>query len=147
MSGQKKLVIEFAMAPGCEDLVPTQANPDDTGWDVKLSMDWLVRANVPTVMPTGVVAHPPAGYGFTLRPRSGHTSRGQLVQLGTIDHGYVGEIGVIMFSNRHIQFHRGDSVAQLVLEKVHAATAVVVPWDTKRETARGAKGFGSSDAP
>src|SRR5699024_8605743 len=46
---------------------------------------------------TGIAVQLPEGYEAQVRPRSGVTAKTKLrVQLGTIDNGYTGEIGVIV---------------------------------------------------
>ncbi|QHF58063.1 5'-triphosphate nucleotidohydrolase [Bacillus subtilis] len=49
------------------------------------------------LVPTGLAFEIPEGYEMQIRPRSGITLKTKLrVQLGTVDCGYTGEVGVIV---------------------------------------------------
>jgi dUTP pyrophosphatase len=64
---------------------------------------------------------------------------------GLIDADYRGEIAVIMINTDRrepLHIHRGDRIAQLVIQKVEEAALVRV--DDLDETARGEGGFGST---
>lgn len=77
--------------------IPTKAHADDSGYDLVASEDVIVEPGATAVVPTGIAVQLPKGYEATVRPRSGVTSKTKLrVQLGTIDNGYGGEIGVIV---------------------------------------------------
>src|SRR5690625_2523632 len=107
-----------------------------------------------------------------IRPRSGVTAKTKLrVQLGTIDNGYKGGIGVIVdniaddpFGNtsRYINYvdgseirqssyvaddaykiRKGDRIAQLVVQALPEVTAVEIE-NFSEESERGAGGFGST---
>lgn len=81
-----------------EDAVlPTKAHATDSGYDLVASEDVVVMPGETAVVKTGIAVELPAGYEATVRPRSGVTAKTKLrVQLGTIDNGYGGEIGVIV---------------------------------------------------
>jgi dUTP pyrophosphatase len=64
---------------------------------------------------------------------------------GLIDAGYRGEVCVILLNTDRSEpylIRRGDRIAQLVLQRVVAASTVVV--DELDETTRGDGGFGST---
>jgi dUTP pyrophosphatase len=63
---------------------------------------------------------------------------------GTIDSGYRGEIGVILYNTGFEPFevNVGDRIAQLVIQKFETAEFELV--DVLSETERGDGGFGSS---
>jgi dUTP pyrophosphatase len=97
-------------------------------------------------VPTGLVIALPEGYEAQIRPRSGlalHHSVTCLNSPGTIDSDYRGEIKVILINLGRSSFtvQRGDRIAQLVV-----APVTRVQWIEGRvdETARGARGFGST---
>jgi dUTP pyrophosphatase len=97
-------------------------------------------------VPTGLVIALPEGYEAQIRPRSGlalHHSVTCLNSPGTIDSDYRGEIKVILINLGRSSFtvQRGDRIAQLVV-----APVTRVQWIEARvdETARGARGFGST---
>ena len=153
-------------------VLPTKAHASDSGFDLVANADVLVEPGATVVVPTGIAVQLPAGYEAQVRPRSGVTSKTKLrVQLGTIDNGYGGEIGVIVdniaqdpFGNvdsfpihvdgghrkygdrqyeqgTHI-VRKGDRIAQLVITRLPDVEAVEV--EDVGATDRGANGFGSS---
>ncbi|MFD1453249.1 dUTP diphosphatase [Oceanobacillus sojae] len=78
-------------------ILPTKAHPSDSGFDLYASEDVIIEPGETKVVPTGVAVGLPKGTEAQVRPRSGITSKTKLrVQLGTIDNGYTGEIGVIV---------------------------------------------------
>src|SRR5699024_2679222 len=77
--------------------IPTKAYPTDSGFDLYASEDVIIEPGETVVVPTGIAVRLPEGYEAQVRPRSGVTAKTKLrVQLGTIDNGYAGEIGVIV---------------------------------------------------
>src|SRR5690625_2322414 len=78
-------------------VIPTKAHASDSGFDLVASEDVIIEPGETAVVPTGIAVELPAGYEAQVRPRSGVTAKTKLrVQLGTIDNGYNGEIGVIV---------------------------------------------------
>src|SRR5690606_2226499 len=78
-------------------VIPTKAHASDSGFDLVASADVIIEPGATVVVPTGIAVELPEGYEAQVRPRSGVTSKTKLrVQLGTIDNGYAGEIGVIV---------------------------------------------------
>lgn len=77
--------------------VPVKAHSQDSGYDLVASADIIVEPGATVVVPTGISVSLPEGFEATVRPRSGVTSKTKLrVQLGTIDNGFTGGIGVII---------------------------------------------------
>lgn len=77
--------------------LPTKAHATDSGFDLYAAEDVIIEPGETVVIKTGIAVQLPKGYEAQVRPRSGVTSRTKLrVQLGTIDNGYNGEIGVIV---------------------------------------------------
>src|SRR5690625_682049 len=153
-------------------VIPSKAHASDSGFDLAASEDVIVEPGETAVVPTGIAVELPAGYEAQVRPRSGVTAKTKLrVQLGTIDNGYNGEIGVIV-DNIMIQpydlfdsfpylidgerdfvegetivvgayiIRKGDRIAQLVVQPIPDVEAIEV-FDVE-ETERGEGGFGSS---
>jgi dUTP pyrophosphatase len=99
------------------------------------------------LIPTGLAIALPPGYELQIRPRSGLALKHGMTlpnTPGTIDEDYRGEIQVIMLNAGDEPFTvtRGMRIAQAVL-----APVVRVGWvevDSLDETARGARGFGST---
>ena len=82
-----------------------------------------------------------------MRPRSGLALKHNLMLTnspGTIDAGYRGEVGVIMFNAGSEPFpvKRGDRIAQMVIAKLPEVELTFA--DELSETGRGAGGFGST---
>lgn len=83
-------------------------------------------------------------YEATIRPKSGLSSKGLYIALGTIDNSYTGELKVVMInlSNTVMEFKQGQKIAQLVVQRVYLPEIVEVEELALR--ARADKGFGSS---
>ena len=80
-----------------EAIIPTKAHPTDSGFDLYASEDVIIEPGETVIVPTGIAVELPKGFEAQVRPRSGVTSKTKLrVQLGTIDNGFRGEIGVIV---------------------------------------------------
>jgi len=101
-------------------------------------------------VPTGVAVAIPEGHAGFVQPRSGLAARSGLSLVnspGLIDSHYRGEIKVIAINLdpvAPIEIHRGDRIAQLVIQAVvRAEPEVVAQLD---DTARGEGGFGSTGA-
>lgn len=136
--------------------LPTYAHEGDAGMDVCAVENIDLKPYVPTIVPTGLAAEIPNGYELQVRPRSGLAAKHGIFVLnspGTIDQGYKGEIGVILFWAPPIQdvfncddiaFHilKGDRIAQLVLSPV--TTCAPEEVQDVSETERGSGGFGST---
>lgn len=78
-------------------VIPQYAKPGDAGFDFVAVEDVIVEPGETVKVPTGLAFELPEGYELQIRPRSGITLKTKLrVQLGTVDAGYRGEIGVIV---------------------------------------------------
>src|SRR5690625_3608358 len=78
-------------------IIPTKAHPSDSGYDLYAAEDVIIEPGDTAIVKTGIAVELPPGYEAQVRPRSGVTAKTKLrVQLGTIDNGYKGEIGVIV---------------------------------------------------
>src|SRR5690625_7111831 len=92
-----------------DSILPTKAHPTDSGFDLYASDDVIIEPGETTIVPTGIAVELPKGYEAQVRPRSGVTAKTKLrVQLGTIDNGYNGEIGVIVDNIAEELDIRGD---------------------------------------
>ena len=142
-----KNMIRFKMASGCSDLAPAKAHPDDAAYDLKARTDVELAVGKSTLVPTGLFLELPVGFEAQVRPRSGLALKHNLSLTnspGTIDAGYRGEVGVIMFNPGPavFQVRRGDRIAQMVIAEL--AAVELVPAEELSETQRGAGGFGST---
>ena len=153
--------------------IPTYAHSTDAGFDIYAAENVEIEPGDTQLVGTGIALDIPEGYEVQIRPRSGITLRtGLRVQLGTIDAGYRGEIGVIVenvwpqspvpssvdmvlrtdgsaFPAEDYQLDGtyevlvGDKIAQGVLKPIEHADFVEVE-DFTEETARGSNGYGST---
>ena len=128
--------------------LPTYAHVGDHA-DVYAVEDTTIEPNTfGNMVPTGLKMEIPQGWAISVRPRSG-LSKKTCLRIsntpGSIDTGYRGEIN-ILFDNigfEPITIHKGDRIAQLVLEKQYQATFIPVE-KVSEDTDRGSDGFGSS---
>jgi dUTP pyrophosphatase len=124
--------------------MPRYAHPGDAGLDLCAVGKHRVPPLGTVRIPTGIAVAIPEGYQGEVRPRSGLSSKGIHVILGTIDSGYRGEIEVVLFNSTgdFYNVRWGDRIAQLVIMPVVQANFVEVR--ELDETERGADGFGST---
>ncbi len=127
--------------------IPAYAHPSDAGMDVKSVCDVVVKAHDRALVKTGLVMLLPPMYEAQVRPRSGLALKSGITVLntpGTIDSGYRGEVGVILFNASGVDFEvkKGDKIAQLVIAPV--TQPIIEETDVLDETDRGAGGFGST---
>ena len=115
--------------------------------DVKSVVDVTVKARDRALVKTGLVMILPPMYEAQVRPRSGLALKSGITVLntpGTIDSGYRGEVGVILFNTTDVDFEvkKGDKIAQIVIAPV--TQPVIEETDIIDETDRGEGGFGST---
>ena len=127
------------------------ARPDDAGADlVARTGARLAAGGGRALVPTGVVVAIPPGYAGFVQPRSGLALRHGVTCLNTpglIDAGYRGEVSVLLVNTdptEDYEVHRGDRIAQLVVQQVASAVFETVPAEGLTTTARGDGGFGHS---
>lgn len=78
-------------------VIPQYAREGDAGFDLVAVEDVIIEPGETALVPTGLAFELPQGYEMQVRPRSGVTLKTKLrVQLGTVDAGYRGEVGVIV---------------------------------------------------
>lgn len=107
------------------DFSPSKAHYSDAGFDVRACTrtTTLILPNQRRLVPTGVVVDIPEGYELQVRPKSGLALKHGLTVLntpGTIDSGYSGEIGVILYNSGREAYsvEPGQKIAQLVPNKL-----------------------------
>lgn len=132
------------LSPGAHE--PTRANPGDLGYDLYALERTVIRKGATATVRTGIALQPPPGWGGLIKDRSSMALRRITVSGGVIDHGYRGEIVVILTngSGGDIVLEAGDKIAQFV-------PVPVTEWRISVESAidssqRGENGFGSSGA-
>jgi len=116
----------------------------DAGYDLRSSEGGTVKPGSFLAFGTGVRMAIPKGYHAEVRPRSGLMRKGVVAGLGTIDSGYRGEIGVVLFnhSQQHFEVCPGDRIAQLVFVK-HETPDLKLVKELPTSN-RGDGGFGST---
>jgi dUTP pyrophosphatase len=128
--------------------LPSYALDGDAGADLVTTASIVLKPGQRALLPTGLAIAVPYGYAGFVHPRSGLAIRAGLGLVnapGTIDAGYRGEIKVIVINHDpddSITLHRGDRIAQLVIQRVEHAEFVAV--DELTESARGESGHGST---
>jgi dUTP pyrophosphatase len=128
--------------------LPRYAHPGDAGADLVTTRDVRLEPGERAMVGTGLAIALPDGYAAFVHPRSGLAARhgvGIVNAPGTVDAGYRGEIRVLLVNHDHasaVELHRGERIAQLVVQRVEHARFVVV--DTLPGSARGDGGYGST---
>lgn len=126
---------------------PVRAHAGDAGADLRAAYGTVIPVGGRKLVGTGTFINVPFGFEAQVRSRSGLALKHGVHVLnspGTIDHGYTGEIGVILQNSGDKPFRiaRGDKIAQLVVAKVELPEFVEVEGFS--ETERGYGGFGST---
>lgn len=151
-----------------EDAVlPSYAKPGDAGMDVCAAVDTSIRPGETVIVPTGLKLAIPEGYEIQVRPRSGISYKTPLRlsnSPGTIDSGYRDELGIIITNTSDknadsenvtldigskgnksgvYEIHKGDRIAQIVLQEIPRMKLTVVKSVADIGNDRGG-GFGST---
>ena len=128
--------------------LPAYAHPGDAGLDLRARIDTTVPAAGGRVLvPTGVAIAIPEGHAGWVLPRSGLALEHGIALVnapGLIDAAYRGELKVILVNtdpHRDFVVHRGDRIAQLVIQRF--ATVQWAEVDSLEGDDRGG-GFGHS---
>jgi dUTP pyrophosphatase len=127
--------------------LPSYAHEGDAGLDLIAAKDVHLDVGARAAVPTGLRVAIPVGWVGLVHPRSGLARRNGVTVAnapGTIDAGYRGELQVLLINlgQEPVSLHRGDRVAQLLLQRVGHASVVAV--DELDDSVRGTGGFGSS---
>ena len=128
--------------------MPSYAHPGDAGADLHAAHDVTLRPGERALVATGVSLAIPDGHVGLVHPRSGLAARHGISMVnapGTIDAGYRGEVLVNLVNldpREAFTVHRGDRIAQLVVQQV--ARCEFVEVDSLDATPRGDTGHGAS---
>lgn len=128
--------------------LPAYAHPGDAGADLHTTIDVTIAPGERALVPTGLAVALPDGYVALVHPRSGLAARHGLSIVntpGTVDAGYRGEIKVLLINHdpaEAVTLHRGDRIAQLVIQRFERARFVEV--GILPDSSRGAGGYGST---
>lgn len=128
--------------------LPAYAHDGDAGADLLARAAVTLAPGERALVATGVALALPPGYAGFVHPRSGLAARHGISIVnapGTVDSGYRGEILVNLVNlDPHKKFviHRGDRIAQLVVQRVQRA--VLTEVDSLDASVRGDTGHGST---
>jgi dUTP pyrophosphatase len=127
--------------------LPQYMTCQSAGMDICAAIDTSCTIDPGDILlvPTGIAMAIPVGFEVQIRPRSGLAVRhgiGIINSPGTIDADYRGEIMIplINLSKKPFVLHRGNRVAQIVVQNVYQAKFDLV--ETLDETDRNTGGFG-----
>lgn len=124
--------------------MPERAHDTDAGADLRTPVDVLVPARGNAFVDTGVHVQLTSMTKGEVKPKSGLFRYSGILTDGTIDEGYDGAIGVMLYNltdTPHL-FHRGDKLCQLVVSPVCYPHYRQV--DEIEGGERGSDGFGST---
>ncbi len=154
--------MKFFVHYSADHVCPSRANPLATGMDIRALEEVVIPEGKTVVIPTGLeLRHCPTHaiglpVDIQVRGRSGLTSMGFLVHLGTIDADYEGEIGVIAtnMTGGDFEVPKGGRIAQLVFpagtrvqvtnQPAPASVQSVTGTGAGHAKPRGRDGFGST---
>jgi dUTP pyrophosphatase len=127
--------------------LPSRATPGAAGMDIVSAVEITIAAGARALVPTGLCIAVPHGYEVQLRPRSGLALKHGITlpnTPATIDSDYRGELQVIMINlgDAAFEIHRGDRIAQLLVQRVEPVEFREVAELPKSD--RGQGGFGST---
>ena len=132
---------------------PTYEKDGDSGFDIRANNEKTIEIEPGhrALIPTGLYFEVPAGFELQIRSRSGLALKNGIMVLnspGTVDSGYRGEIGVILYNTDKITpfyVHKGDRIAQGVITAVQTMNKTkFVKTDSLSSSERGSGGFGST---
>ena len=129
--------------------LPSYAHPGDAGLDLFADVTLSLEPGEARLVGTGISIELPQGTEGQVRPRSGLALKHGVTVLnspGTVDHGYRGEVGVILINHgaRRFDVLPGMKIAQLVVAT--CLSVDVVEAGELSSTSRGHGGFGSTGA-
>lgn len=132
-----------------EAILPSAHHDDDAGYDLCARVDAVLEAGGGrAIVPTGVAVAIPPGWAGFIQPRSGLALKHGVTCLNTpglVDAGYRDELKVLLVNTdpqARYEVHRGDRIAQLVIQRVELVEWVEV--DDLGESDRSVEGWGST---
>ncbi len=130
-----------------EARIPTKGTRLAAGHDLYATTKTTIPIGGQGIIPTGIAIQLPKGTYGRIAPRSGLATKHRInTNAGVIDSDYTGEVQVVLVNqgNQDFTIHRGDKIAQLIVEKISTQE-----WEQVQElipTTRGSRGFGSTDS-
>ena len=150
-SGVVKLKVKFINKSNNQD--PTYEKEGDSGFDIRAFVDKTIEIEPGNraLIPTGLYFEIPLGFELQVRSRSGLALKNGIMVLnspGTVDSGYRGEIGVILYNTDQDQsffVKNGDRIAQGVIAPVQTRHKIkFIKSESLSSSDRGLSGFGST---
>jgi dUTP pyrophosphatase len=140
-------IIRLRPATDSDIPLPRYMTSHSAGMDICAAVenDLTLEKGDIALLPSGFAIALPLGFEAQIRPRSGLAVKHGISLVnspGTIDSDYRGEvkIAVINFGQSAYTFHRGDRIAQMVIQKVYQAELQQV--QKLEVTSRNTGGFG-----
>jgi dUTP pyrophosphatase len=130
-------------------VIPTYAHFRDAGADIYSDETYALVPGERKLFKTGIAAAIDTGYEGQIRSRSGNALKRGLIVLnspGTVDAGYRGEWGVILYNagNEAVTIYQGDRIAQVVFNKIEHPSVWPVDELPSSDDERNEAGYGSS---
>lgn len=124
--------------------LPVKENPTDAGIDIYTNESYTLKPGERHLFSTGIAVEFPKGFVALLWDRSGLGSKGIHRLAGVIDSGYRGEwkVALVNLTKESFEIKAGDKIIQCILQKFEPVKIKEVK--TLKDSARGARGFGSS---
>ncbi|MEO5799143.1 MAG: dUTP diphosphatase [Gemmatimonadales bacterium] len=147
-SAEQAIQLLVVRLPHGEGLpLPSRATAGAAGMDLVSAVETVIAPGARGLVPTGLSVAVPDGYELQLRPRSGLALKHGITlpnTPATIDSDYRGELQVILINlgSEPFVIHRGDRIAQALVQKVERVEFVEVA--ELPPSGRGAGGFGST---
>lgn len=128
-------------------ILPKYAKEGDAGADLYSAKEVIVPAMGRALVKTGISIQLPKNTEAQIRSRSGLAFKSGIFVLnspGTIDEGYRGDVGVILFNTTGEDFivKKHERIAQMVIKEVLPSRFFEV--DELTDSDRGSNGFGST---
>lgn len=129
--------------------LPKYMTEGAAGMDLYASVekDEIIKPGEIKLIPAGISVVLPKGFEAQIRPRSGLALKYGISMVntpGTIDSDYRGEIKIIMinFGKNNFTIHRGDRIAQMVINKIEIPE--IIETESLEKSCRNKDGFGST---
>jgi dUTP pyrophosphatase len=133
---------------------PSYQKSGDSGFDLAASINGdeqiIISPMKRALIKTDLFFKIPEGFELQVRSRSGLALKNGIMVLnspGTVDSGYIGNVGVILFNTGDEPFivKNGDRIAQGVIAPVQSLRTIkLAQVDSLEKTERGGDGFGST---
>lgn len=128
-----------------DGMMPQKQHENDACFDCYANEEIVVNPGSVSKVSLGFTLGLPNNYEAIIRPRSGLTSKGIIIMIGTIDSNYRGEVCAIVFNTTNTPFtvHRNDRVCQMAIREIMPIQNLEQVEELDA-TDRGDNGFGST---